>query len=318
MYVSKLAFVFIGLILAIHGQNTAVNKDLDCHDPDLGGDVQNNDRRFLIIGSDNSAGAGMGNILIFFPAAYYFAMFTGRDIVIADKSVVGEMCKIITCGFPLVSEMALAYPGILTEENIANAPSLKKGDFITHMEGSKPQDDLVVRAGGYMASGDWWVYFVQPVACVTKVTGCDTADVSCAERHAFQHLIRGPFKDKLEKAEEDRIMGVSQNMRHAILSLPHAFAPRFDIAIHLRTQFSYFENQQAVNNSESRKEVQEWLDGEEGKTVFEMVESELLTQLAKDHTHRDKAKEHHGIISATSYVFSYSFLPSFLPFLVCL
>ena len=196
------AVLFLALLVPHGAQNTAVNKDLTCHDPDLGGDVQNNDRRFIIIGSDSAVGAGMGNILIFFPAAYYFAMFTGRDILIADGSVVGEMCRVIHCGFPMVSEMALAYPGILTEENINNAPSLKKGEMMTHMEGSRPQNDLVVRAGGYMPSGDWWVYFVQCVACVTKVTGCETGDVTCAERHAFQHLIRGPFKESLEAAEE--------------------------------------------------------------------------------------------------------------------
>ena len=293
-------FLFYAATL-IGGQNTAVNKDLTCHDPDAGGDVQNNDRRFLIIGSDSAVGAGMGNILIFFPAAYYFAMFTGRDIIIADKSVVGEMYRVITCGFPLVSEMAMAYPGILTKENLANAPSVRRGDFITHMEGSKPINDLVVRAGGFMPSGDWWVYFVQCVECVTKVTGCETGDVSCSERHAFQRLVRGPFKERLEREEEERILGVQQNVKHAILSLPHAFAPRFDIAIHLRTQFQYFEQQQDVNSTESRKEVYDWLNGEEGKTVFDMMEAELLNQLAKDHTRRDRAKEHHGIVSATSY-----------------
>lgn len=282
-------------------QNTAVNKDLTCHDPDVGGDIQNNDRRFIIIGSDNASGAGMGNILIFFPAAYYFAMFTGRDILIADGSVIGEMCRVIHCGFPMVSEMALAYPGILTEENINNAPSLKKGEFMTHMEGSRPQNDLVVRAGGYMPSGDWWVYFVQCVECVTKITGCETGDITCAERHAFQHLIRGPFKESLEVAEEERIHGVQKNVKHALLSLPHAYAPRFDVAIHLRTQFQSFENQLAVNSTESRKEVKEWLEGDEGKEVFRLMEEELLNQLKKDHTHRDKASEHHGIISATSY-----------------
>ncbi len=295
------AVLFLALLVPHGAQNTAVNKDLTCHDPDLGGDVQNNDRRFIIIGSDSAVGAGMGNILIFFPAAYYFAMFTGRDILIADGSVVGEMCRVIHCGFPMVSEMALAYPGILTEENINNAPSLKKGEMMTHMEGSRPQNDLVVRAGGYMPSGDWWVYFVQCVACVTKVTGCETGDITCAERHAFQHLIRGPFKESLEAAEEARIHGVQKNVKHALLSLPHAYAPRFDVAIHLRTQFHSFENQLSSNSSESKKEVNEWLNGEEGKEVFRLMEEELLNQLKKDHTHRDKASEHHGIISATSY-----------------
>ena len=35
--------------------------------------------------------------------------------------------------------------------------------------------------------------------------------------------------------------------------------------------------------------------------MFRLMEEELLNQIKKDHTHRDKASEHHGIISATSY-----------------
>ena len=44
-------------------------------------------RKFLVIGG---VGAGIGNFLIFFPAAYYFAALTGREILIADDSLIGE------------------------------------------------------------------------------------------------------------------------------------------------------------------------------------------------------------------------------------
>ena len=48
-----------------------------CRDPDLGGQIpanMKNQRRFLLIGG---AGAGIGNFLVFYPAAYYFAALTG-------------------------------------------------------------------------------------------------------------------------------------------------------------------------------------------------------------------------------------------------
>jgi hypothetical protein len=60
-------------------------------------------------------------------------------------------------------------------------------------------------------------------------------------RHAFQRLIRGPFKESVAVREESRIIGMPENLKHAILNLPHAFAPRLDAAIHLRCQFSHFE-----------------------------------------------------------------------------
>ena len=280
-------------------QNVAHSNDLTCHDPDAGGTVQNNDRRFLIIGSDNSSGAGLGNLLIFFPAAYYFAAFTGRDIIISDQSTIGEMCRVVKCGFPFASEMILAYPGILSEESVKQARSIKKGDMISHMEG-KYIDDLVVRAWGYKPESDWWVYFNETVQCVTKITQCDVGDVTCAERHAFQRLIRGPFISKLTADEEERVHGVPKNVKHAILSLPHSFSPRFDAAIHLRTQFQSFENQENLNSTSAKEEVANWLSSDEGKTVFAKIEEKLLEEIGKDRIHRHNISMHHGVHSPLS------------------
>ena len=294
--------VAICLVCLLHfgrAQNIAKSNDLACHDPDAGGTVQNLDRRFLIVGSDDSVGAGLGNLLIFFPAAYYFAAVTGRDIIISDRSTIGEMCRVVKCGFPLVSEMALAFPGILTEESVKNAKEVKKMDMIRHVEGGQSIDDLVVRAWGYKPETDWWVYFNQTVECVTKITQCEIADITCADRHAFQRLVRGPFISALTPKEEERIIGVSKSLKHSILSLPHSFAPRFDIAIHLRTQFQYFENQADVNSAEAKTEVQNWLKGE-GKIVFEDMEKQVLAEIAQDRNHRNNGSMHHGILDATS------------------
>jgi hypothetical protein len=62
-------------------------------------------------------------------AAYYFAAFTGRDIIISDNSIIGEMCHVINCGFPFVSDLALAFPEQLTVENVRYAEELK---VLTH------------------------------------------------------------------------------------------------------------------------------------------------------------------------------------------
>jgi hypothetical protein len=49
-----------------------------CHDPALGGyrsSHRMSDKKFLMI---HGEGGGIGNFLVFFPAAYYFAALSGR------------------------------------------------------------------------------------------------------------------------------------------------------------------------------------------------------------------------------------------------
>ena len=65
------------------------HREIQCHDPDVGGTTQNKNRKFILFGADGSQGAGIGNLLIFFPAVYYFAAFSGRDIILGDSSIVG-------------------------------------------------------------------------------------------------------------------------------------------------------------------------------------------------------------------------------------
>jgi hypothetical protein len=71
---------------------------------------------------------------------------------------------------------------------------------------------------------------------------------------------------------------VPDHIKHAILTLPHAYAPRLDFAIHLRTQFHHFEQQASVDDPAYKKEVMEWLNSSECKMVFSSLESKLLEQ----------------------------------------
>jgi hypothetical protein len=51
---------------------------IKCHDPAYGGNPAARkvaDKRFVMVGGN---GFGVGNFLVFFPAAYYFAALTGR------------------------------------------------------------------------------------------------------------------------------------------------------------------------------------------------------------------------------------------------
>ena len=53
-------------------------------------------KNILIVGHE---GLGLGNYLISFPSAYNFAVATGRDVVLADGTLIGEFCNIVMCGF---------------------------------------------------------------------------------------------------------------------------------------------------------------------------------------------------------------------------
>ena len=87
--------------LASHSSSSTgpiTNKFHTCRNPDLGGqvpaDVHEQQKYLLITGG----GAGIGNFLIFYPAAFYFAVLSGRDIVVMDDSLIGEMCRVLHCG----------------------------------------------------------------------------------------------------------------------------------------------------------------------------------------------------------------------------
>lgn len=303
-------FILLLLLLqlsTIHGGDIRAIK---CRDADVGGSqLHNNDRKFLIIGSHSpEGGAGLGNMLIFFPAAYYFSVFTNRDIIISDHSLIGSMCSVIQCGFPFVSDLQRAFPNILTESNVINAPSIKAYDFNQYIELSREIDEPVVRAAGFMSKSDWWVYYYNTTQCVSRITGCVMGDIACADRHAYQRLIRGPFRTSLSEKEENRIFGVPDFIKHSILTLPHSYAPRLDAAIHLRCQFHHFEQNTDINDPEYRFEVATWLNSTEATEVFESVETKLIELISESRRNQIKDKNISNeviekILNETVYVY---------------
>lgn len=150
------------------------------------------------------------------------------------------MCKVLHCGFPLFSELASVFPSVLTKDVYNNAPGAKVAEFDQYIRGDK-QNVKVVRADGYKELSYWYYGIPHALDCIVALTGCGAEDVSCQDRHALQQLIRGPFRSAFSAEEEKKIIGVPANFKHGLLSLPHAFAPRFDAAVHLRCQFKHFE-----------------------------------------------------------------------------
>lgn len=63
------------LVCALLILGISCNKLRQCRDPSVGKGRKLNEKKFVMI---TGSGAGMGNFLVFFPSAYYFAVLTGR------------------------------------------------------------------------------------------------------------------------------------------------------------------------------------------------------------------------------------------------
>lgn len=111
-------------------------------------------------------GAGIGNFLIFYPAAYFFAALTGRDIIIADDSLLGEMCNVLYCGFPHVSQVAAAFPSLVNQEKINRIRGAKAWDFRRHVSGESLLSDTLIRADGYKYMSGWYMGYNHTDECI--------------------------------------------------------------------------------------------------------------------------------------------------------
>ena len=263
---------------------------LDCRDPDLGGrlplDLHQKTRKLVLV---HGEGAGIGNFLDFFPSAYFFAALTGRDIAIMDKSLIADMCKILYCGFPLESEMIAAYPHL--REARDSMEGGKGNKFTSHFTSKSEEHHLnswVTRADGYKDLQGWYndIDDSRILECIANITRCDRKDVHCHDRHALQRLIRGPFKAQLTQEQNKRVMGVPANLKQAIFSLPHAFAPRLDAAFHVRCQFSHFEMSVGSDDGKMWEEFvaerDEWINSTAsngGQRVFRLMTDKLLSEI---------------------------------------
>lgn len=236
----------------------------------------------------SGAGAGIGNFLLFYPAAYYFAMLTGRNILIQDGSLIGEMCHVINCGFPHYSSYAKAFPSQLSESEMGSVRGIKAWDFNRHLNGESIVSDRIVRADGYKYQSGWYGGHNYSTYCIAKLTGCAPDDVSCHDRHALQQLIRGPFLPKYQESSKDhRLVGAPHNLVNGILTLPHNMAPRLDAAVHLRCQFKHFEFLVGPEDTlwaNYMKEVDDWLNSDDqsmGIGLFKVVEAKIMDEMAE-------------------------------------
>ena len=150
--------------------------ELICRNPDLGELRKKQQRKYLLIGGHDDPSKGLGNLLSAYPAAYYYAMFTGRDIAIQRNSMIGEMCSVVVCGFPFIDELALAYPDVFTSD-IYQSEILSYRNFHSTIRDEIIGNKTVVRETGYTLKSDWWALEKVLADCVSRITGCFLGDV---------------------------------------------------------------------------------------------------------------------------------------------
>lgn len=126
------------------------------------------------------------------------------------------------------------------------------------------------------------------------LTGCAIGDVGCAERYAYQKLVVGPFKNASKIAPRliPQIKGLPDSMRKAILNLPWQYAARLDVTLHLRNQFSYFENEMDPSHATAQEEVQTWLKSPECAAVFHHMAEAARHKIAQHLSHKTESTAH--------------------------
>ena len=254
-----------------------------CRDPALGISFSGlRSRGALLVGGK---GAGIGNFLGFYPAAYYFALLTGRLLFVLDDSLMGEMCAVVTCGFPKYSDMTKAFPRYFDSNKLAYK---KAWDFRLHLDRSAPLEVFpVIVATGYKPTPGWYAGVAHAGECIRNITGCRPDDFVCHDRYAFRKLVLGPWLNSQRLVdEESKIHGVPFNIKHAMLTLPHAFAPRLQAAVHLRCQFQHFERLVGPDDgaawTAAVRELHDWMNStapSAGPGLFKAVKDRMVQDL---------------------------------------
>lgn len=242
-------------------------------------------------GSRGAKNAGLGNYLIFFPSAYYFALLQGRELIIFDDSFVGELCRLIECGFRFYSQVQAM------NVNSSAAWSLKRStwDVITHRgyerysAGKDFKTTHVIAADGIDDQTHWIGLTHQTNLFASKIMGCGYHDFDCYSSRALQTLITGKV------LREDLIPEVLVNIRSAgsdeghlkikgdpfileILNntISDGIGPKFDFAVHLRCQLTAFETESSSRSHSSlEKEVSSFMNS----TIYKQVNQQIIHKI---------------------------------------
>jgi hypothetical protein len=249
--------------------------------------------KILIYGRviDEKGASGLGNYLEFFPgyfvtflntpykscftcvflAAYYFAMITGRYLIVEDNSIIGDFCSSIQCGFPFRSELFHSEP----KHMILNQDGMHR-----YMRGELNLTEII-KTNGFNAGERFYYNYDEVRECAAKITGCSFDGEQCMDAFALQKLVKGPV---FASPELDKLTDTPNEFKQELLHQPYLSAPVVDVAVHLRLEFLGFEFAEKFNESLYEREVQTWLQSDLRRKIFNAVSSklgQLLTSVQK-------------------------------------
>lgn len=249
----------------------------------------NSNEKYLVIGSRVFSG-GIGNTLIYYPAAFFFAILTNREIIIHDESDIDLMCKFITCKFRRLSQVSqvsdlISSSARKNQRKSYNVTSLKHFDLLNHFKMIEIEQQFI-KSTTFVSKSDWILQFESSngtASTIANVSQCALADITCAERFALRSLFVGPFlpalptnvPESLQLPEESEILQLERDMSENAWD----DVPRIDAAIHLRNQFRQFENKSAIGDHMYREEVSSWLASPFKMIVFSSLAKKLEEEL---------------------------------------
>jgi len=95
----------------------------------------------------------------------------------------------------------------------------------------------------------------------------------CIAQKSLQNLFHRRFKSEIINIFSSRLVGPDNSTKMFMLSSSIQESPKFDAGIHLRNQFSYFENEQ--NPSQHLKEIQLYIQSEYTQKLFQNIVMKL-------------------------------------------
>jgi len=266
--------------------------DLSLH-PDLKCGSENTMKRYVVYGDKGQA--GMGNVLIYWPAVYAFALIQNREIILTEGTLAAYICETQpNCIYRTMKEIPK------NETSFWNHPHHSHDMFTTTARelyqfaaNEIKLDNKVMISKGFLDKSQWYIINTNTSRCITKLTGCPMWDSNCVIKHAFASLYPMPFASHL--LEHSRLSGDEVRINAAFDSKTSIgdyftdrssgggnpfFSRRFDLGIHLRIQFHLFENHTDPNAPEFIKLQQNYIKEKMSVAIMNQTVTWIKNNLA--------------------------------------
>ena len=264
--------------------------------PDLKCGNENKERRFIIFGDKTSA--GMGNMLLFWPAVWSFAKIQNREIILLDGTHPHHICQTQpNCKLRVVkdvpkndTEFWAAFGKITSwDPRDEKQPAIRAFEMFKFAGNELKLDDKMVKVSGFQDKSNWFTINRNTSLCISKLTGCPLWDSNCVTTKSFEGFFPMPFAQELLdhsklSGDEDRIMAAFDPNTRIKDYYPQqkvggkssagagagleSRSKGFDLGIHLRIQFHLFENHTDPNSPEFMRIEQEYLQQNKTKGIL--------------------------------------------------